>query len=807
MKQNLLLFVRPQVWQQKILVLVLGVLLTQQSVAQQVTLTEETTVTNDGLYFWYPNGKKAFQYAANISPRGDCFTVANGYIFFGWYKGGMNNRNLMISRKKIGSGSWKTVQFPYTNTLIQGQGPNNFFGDSHNTISVGVSTKDGTIHIFYDHHNDPLKYVISKKDKAFVPDNQFNSSIFNSTRGYLAQGENIRITYPELTENAAGDLIVNYRKGSAVGGSEMVHVYNGNTWSRAKQVTRGAGNGVAQNDRNYAYGNPVFSNGDVYYAFSVRWARKKQEGVLNEGVYLAKCGPDFLGQWEDPNGVRHPLPIQDFSPFLIDNPTTLNGGGANSGPSVAVSANGDVHVGYKSRGNNTNYWYTYTRKAGQSQFTKHTRNFDAGHAWGNRMYRVRLSNGKITVLSTAVGSVNYRTDREINTGRAFGEYEVKLEDGYLILFVEDRSVQTDSQKIYCYTFQIGNGGGNTGGGSGNPTVNMTAPSNNSSFQVGSNITLSANASDNGSISKVNFRVNGNFFKQDNNSPYSVSWSPSSAGTYTIDAVAYDNQNNKTTSSGITINVTAGGNSNGNIVHITKRSASGFALDGGNGGANGQNVVLWAQNSNNVNQRWVEIDRGGGFYSYQKVNTNFCLDGGIGGANGQTVKLWTCNNGNQNQQWKKISTSDGHYRLQKRNATNFCIFGGSGGANGQDVRLATCDNTWNQQYLFNTVGNSNTRVASGFPNNSPILEDIHKLNKTKKFLIYPNPVNDRLNIDIFASAFEVANFSVIDISGRAILKNKITSSHTEIATEMLEQGMYMLELNIDGKISKRKLIVE
>lgn len=64
---------------------------------------------------------------------------------------------------------------------------------------------------------------------------------------------------------------------------------------------------------------------------------------------------------------------------------------------------------------------------------------------------------------------------------------------------------------------------------------------------------------------------------------------------------------------------SGGGSN--LVHIKKRNATNFAIDGGNGAANDQDVKLYAQNPNNVNQQWIEIDRGNGFFSYQKNNTN------------------------------------------------------------------------------------------------------------------------------------------------------------------------------------------
>ncbi len=417
----------------------------------QVRFLEESTVTNEGLYFWYADGSKAFHYNPNISPRGDCVAVVNGYIFFGWYKGGMDKRDLMISRKKIGSGDWVTVQLPQKNTLIGAAGR---WGDSHNTISVGVSAIDGTVHVFYDHHNDPLKYIVSKKNIAFAPDSEFVLENFEPTRGYLAPGQPITITYPKITQNDRGEVMVNYRKGSAVGGNEMVHVYDGNEWTRSKQVTRGVGLPfVTEEERNYAYGVPYFNNGEVYYAFSVRWAAKQSQGILNEGVYLAKCGPDMTSPWEDLNGVKHSLPIQDFSPFLIENTPSNNGKGSSGGPGLVVSEDGTVHVSYDGRGNANDYHYTYSRKPGETSFTRHDGVRRTGLSWNNRFYTINASGSTIRITSGEPGSMNYVTELVHNTNRSFGASASYLDDGKLVIIVSENK-QTDKKEIYSYVFQL-----------------------------------------------------------------------------------------------------------------------------------------------------------------------------------------------------------------------------------------------------------------------------------------------------------------------------------------------------------------
>ena len=98
---------------------------------------------------------------------------------------------------------------------------------------------------------------------------------------------------------------------------------------------------------------------------------------------------------------------------------------------------------------------------------------------------------------------------------------------------------------------------NFGGGSSNvpPSVSITAPSNGATFTVGSNITVSANASDSdGSVTSVQFFNGSTSLGTDTSSPYSISISNASAGTYNLTAVAKDNNNATTTSAAVSVTV-------------------------------------------------------------------------------------------------------------------------------------------------------------------------------------------------------------------------------------------------------------
>jgi hypothetical protein len=98
-----------------------------------------------------------------------------------------------------------------------------------------------------------------------------------------------------------------------------------------------------------------------------------------------------------------------------------------------------------------------------------------------------------------------------------------------------------------------------------PTVSITAPA--SGATVASTTTVTANASDNGSVAGVQFRVDGaNVGAEDTTAPYSVSWDTFSSGNgpHTLSAVARDGAGNTTTSAnvGVTVQNTAAAGLNG-----------------------------------------------------------------------------------------------------------------------------------------------------------------------------------------------------------------------------------------------------
>lgn len=90
-----------------------------------------------------------------------------------------------------------------------------------------------------------------------------------------------------------------------------------------------------------------------------------------------------------------------------------------------------------------------------------------------------------------------------------------------------------------------------------PTVSITAPTNGTT--ISGTTTVSASATDDVAVSKVEFYVDGTLKSTDTSSPYSFSLLSSSltTGSHTLTAKAYDTSNNSTTSAAVGVTVGAG----------------------------------------------------------------------------------------------------------------------------------------------------------------------------------------------------------------------------------------------------------
>ncbi|XCF05478.1 BNR-4 repeat-containing protein [Tamlana crocina] len=415
-----------------------------KELSAQVTFLENTKITDEAFYFWKPDDPKPYHYGASINPHGNCMKVTNGYVFYTWYRGGWADRTLMVSRKKIGEGNWVHVELPAKLSLVGGK------GDTHLTTNIGICPIDGTVHLMFDHHNEDLNYIRSKKNIAFGPDEDFIADNFLPQQNYLIPGKKVTgVTYPDLFNNDQGEMYFERRLGSAVGGDIVMTYYNGDTWSEEVIIIKGRGNEVTQGERNFCYGSANFINGKFYYSYSPRWAESPTR--LNEGVYVMELGARMDSKATTLDGKSYDLPIIDHEPFFIADPRSVpTTEGWAGGPQLAISPKNDIYTYINPKGTSP---YNYLRKQNETEFTEDRNKGSLGVFYGNRMYKFNLTGGDFIVTSALAGTYNWREDFRTTIGVNDRKSITVMDDG-VIAVVFSEAVNSDTVPIHCFVFQL-----------------------------------------------------------------------------------------------------------------------------------------------------------------------------------------------------------------------------------------------------------------------------------------------------------------------------------------------------------------
>jgi hypothetical protein len=422
----------------------------------QVKLEYHENMQMEGLRFWYADGSKLSHiFNRNIAVHGDCFTVKNGYAFFAWYKGGMENRDLMLSRKKLGTDSWVTIQFPNKNTLYSGiyNGVDRTgAGDSHKTTAVGICPIDGTVHLAYDMHVHPLKYRVSKKNIAFAPDAEFTLENFSNQQDYFKEGSPIpNFTYPSFVNNDAGELIVEYRLGTSRQGDKYITYYDGETWSDLILLVKGDN----ENPQFNQYGGLSYQFGTMYLSCAIR--QYESPITYNQGFYFAEAGQRGNEDWKNLNGESFQLPIRGlnrFNNFKVCEPLPPGNDGMTSSPELVVSKNGAIHM--VNRVPNVGFVHYHT-SVGSKVMAKASSSPSSLSFGGNdgRIYSVEISNGIIRVKSSPEGESNWRTDYLWAGKERFGLLKSVYQNGKIYI-VASEDVDTDRIPLHYIVLDIVN---------------------------------------------------------------------------------------------------------------------------------------------------------------------------------------------------------------------------------------------------------------------------------------------------------------------------------------------------------------
>lgn len=348
------------------------------------------------------------------------------------------------------------------------------------------------------------------------------------------------------------------------------------------------------------------------------------------------------------------------------------------------------------------------------------------------------------------------------------------------LYVENKKSGSTNSGIEINTFGIGE----ILGVNQLPTVALTSPAEGEVFELGTDIKMVANANDSdGTIQKVNFKVDDAFYKQATELPYEETFTPSSIGTYKLGARAFDNVDGQTEASPVNITV----------VKQEPYANSPLQIPG----------VLQAENydegAQNISYNDNDPENKGASESNFRVNEG--VDVGIG--NGGNIVGWTVKD-----EWLE-------YTIDVNETVNYDMLLHYSSANGGGQLNMTVDgnliksisipttgswdvyNTLNDQVAL-TQGEQILRlsiVVKGFNIDKieftkAVVSSTENQSTTTSFEVFPNPSED----GVFQLSHE-AEWEVMDLDGKVIL----SGSTKKINLTNHASGIYLLKSN--GKVLK------
>ena len=214
---------------------------------------------------------------------------------------------LVLIRRNLENDEIQKLRFPDWHLTI---GPK----DNHRNTVLGISPKDGRLHMSWDHHNNDLRYTKSNADFLTNPPGEISCGDFESAQLLTPEAPQ-RVTYPRFFNDHNDNLFFMYRTGGSGNGDSVMARYNAQEgqWSLVAQrlfSREGVYPQWGDSDSRNAYLHDVLfdrqgrlhvswvyreagkswaSNHDLHYAYS------DDEGVTwhnNTGVVIADLSMD-----------------------------------------------------------------------------------------------------------------------------------------------------------------------------------------------------------------------------------------------------------------------------------------------------------------------------------------------------------------------------------------------------------------------------------------------------------------------------------------------------------------------------------
>lgn len=248
--------------------------------------------------------------------RNSALTSYNGYQFTAYYD---DDANVVVAKRKLEDKNWQVVTTPYKGNVK----------DAHNDISITIDSK-GYLHMAWDHHDSPLRYVVSSTPMALT---------FSSIKPMTGLQEE-KVTYPEFHNLPDGKLLFAYRSGKSGRGNLVMNLYNPITkvWAQIQNnLLDGEGN-------RSAYWQMCVGKNGLYLSWV--W-RETWDVSTNHDICYAFSADDGK-TWKKTNGESYSLPINEKSAEIVW-PVSQDSSLINQ-TSITTDGNGNPYI--------ASYWKT-----------------------------------------------------------------------------------------------------------------------------------------------------------------------------------------------------------------------------------------------------------------------------------------------------------------------------------------------------------------------------------------------------------------------------------------------------------------
>lgn len=483
-----------------------------------VVLETNVRIADNGLYFDgqdlnYSNLNQAntgdvydFFFGRSISAHGDAVKTYQHYIFMTWYRGGKEDRHVMLTRYNRLTGEQVDIEFPHRHTGFRGD-PN--IGESHNTIGLAVSPINGTIHMVYDMHayddnnhggvfrDDFFRYSYSIAGAADVPDSDFTLDLFVKDTSSISQGDDdykhlvmtgdlsdrdnfARLTYPKFFTTDDGTLILYMRLG---GNNNGAYVYNRYDASTEKWTTFTPFNHNNQQSRGNPYnwglyGNIKYLNGKLRIGFQQRSSDNNDKFKYQNGVYYAYSNhPEGFGDWFNHRDEPITWPLVNSDEVKVFEPGDyISHEQPNSVYIVrdfdwTVTARGDIHTislvqtntssadaqefGFADVPREKLYIHAY-KPAGADEFVIDTDFVGASAIYtsGDNIYIIGLEDGRPYIEMAQGGTNSFSRVYEATNGPLFTHGTIYIKHGKVYYYLMERG-SGNALPLHLQVFDLG----------------------------------------------------------------------------------------------------------------------------------------------------------------------------------------------------------------------------------------------------------------------------------------------------------------------------------------------------------------